>query len=315
MPLLALLDGDRRRGRRCAGRRSGPPPRRRVLRRGSRRLAMESLRASPVGGSDARRADARTTWRGRTPRRVRSEATGVSLRPRPCAGRVLRRCGRRGSSTIGAQDRRVRRDRGERGVARGRPPPAPSRRAASTPSRCRVAVAVEHVVDDLEHAARAPRRMRATASGRPRGTPATRSPSPTDAANSRPVLSRCSSARSSSAPVMSRYWPPIIPSVASASSQGRARASGSSSTSRNASTSRASPASSATPSPNAMCALGRPRRSSSSSSAGRSSWTSENAWTSSSAPAAGSAASGSAPAASAVARQMTARIRLPPSSA
>src|SRR5690349_19543182 len=59
---------------------------------------------------------------------------------------------------------------------------------------------------------------------------------------------------------------------------------------------------------------GWPRRSSSSSSAGRSSWTSENVCTSSSAAAAGSAVSASPPAASAVARQITGRTRLPPTS-
>ena len=116
-----------------------------------------------------------------------------------------------------AQHRRVRRDRVERGVrALGRRPApagAPRRRRAAPHTRRRRARRRRSGTR-----ARAPRRTRARASGRPAATPATRSPSPTDAANSRPVLSRCSSARSSSAPVMSRYCPPIIPSVASASS-------------------------------------------------------------------------------------------------
>src|SRR5207344_253906 len=84
--------------------------------------------------------------------------------------------------------------------------------------------------------------------------------------------------------------------------------------SRRASASSASPASRATPSPNATCVLGRPRRSASSSSAGRSSWTSEKVWTSSSAAAAGSASSTRPPQASATARQSTGRTRLPPDS-
>src|SRR6185437_6405389 len=86
------------------------------------------------------------------------------------------------------------------------------------------------------------------------------------------------------------------------------------SASRNASASSASPASTATASPYSAQVDGRPRRSASLSSAGRSSWTSENAWTSSSAAAAGNARSASVPAASAVARQMTPRTRFPPPS-
>ena len=137
-----------------------------------------------------------------------------------------------------AEDRRLRRC-----ARRGRPPrpeaptyPPRSRRARvcarSAASRGkpasrvdaesrRIAVAVEDVVDDLEQhsellAERAP--------GRPArlGTSATHRPRPTDAANNLPVLSRWSSVRSSSAPVMSRYCPPIIPSVAPASSRAAA---------------------------------------------------------------------------------------------
>src|SRR5438105_5101182 len=113
---------------------------------------------------------------------------------------------------------------------------------------------------------------------------------------------------------MSRYWPPLMPSVACASSR-PAAGEPYDSASRNASASSASPARIAVASSYFAHVLGRPRRSSSSSSAGRSSWTSENACTSSSDAAAGRAASGSVPAASAVARQITARTRLPPSSA
>ena len=65
------------------------------------------------------------------------------------------------------------------------------------------------------------------------------------------------------------------------------------------------------PSPKATCVLGRPRRSASSSRAGRSSWTSEKVCTSSTAAAAGSARSTAPPAASATARQSTGRIRFP----
>src|SRR6266851_5002909 len=51
------------------------------------------------------------------------------------------------------------------------------------------------------------------------GTRATQSASPTAAPNRQPVLSLCSVGSSGAVPVMSRYWPPIIPSVASASSR------------------------------------------------------------------------------------------------
>src|SRR5919108_675427 len=51
------------------------------------------------------------------------------------------------------------------------------------------------------------------------GTSATHSATPTDAANRHPVFKRCSVAPSVAVPVMSRYCPPIIPSVACASSR------------------------------------------------------------------------------------------------
>ena len=185
------------------------------------------------------------------------------------------------------------RRRSRRG-ARARGAPRPRRRRARRPRRARPR-------SRRRRACRPPtwkRRPSSSPNARhgacsPAGTPAAQSPSPTEAAKSRPVFSRCSSARSTSASVMSRYWPPIIPSVASTSSRATSGASYESA-SRSASASSASPASSATPSPNATCALGRPRRSSSSSIAGRSSWTSENVWTSSSATAAGSASSAAA---------------------
>src|SRR5687768_1393304 len=104
-----------------------------------------------------------------------------------------------------------------------------------------------------------------------------------------------------------------MPSVAAASSRATAGVSYVSAR-RNASTRSASPARTATGSPNCAHVLGRPRRVSSSSSAGRSSWTSENECTSSTAHAAGSTSSGSAPIASPTARQSTGRIRLPPPS-
>src|SRR5256885_13157082 len=146
------------------------------------------------------------------------------------------------------------------------------------------------------------------------GTPATQSAVPTAAANRQPVLSLCRVASSGAEPVMSRYWPPIMPSVACASSRPTC-GTWYESASRKASASSASPARTATASPCCAHTEGRPRRSASLSSAGRSSWTSENAWTSSSAAAAGSPASASTPAASTVARLMTARTRLPPTSA
>ena len=164
-------------------------------------------------------------------------------------------------------------------------PPRP-RVAARRPTPCvsDVAVRVEDVVDDLEEqpelvAERAPRRLLAA------GTPAAQRPSadrrPRRGAGLQPVQRRVVGA----VPMMSRYWPPIIPSVASASSRatcgglvrgreperlGEQRVAGEEPT--------ASP----------YCAhWRRPRRSSSLSSAGRSSWTSEKLCTSSSASAAG----------------------------
>ena len=86
---------------------------------------------------------------------------------------------------------------------------------------------------------------------------------------------------------MSRYWPPIIPSVACESSRATCGVSYDVA-SRNASASSASPARIPVASPNCFHVEGCPRRSSSSSSAGRSSWTSENVCTSSSAQPAGS---------------------------
>src|SRR6476469_3651144 len=143
------------------------------------------------------------------------------------------------------------------------------------------------------------------------GTSATQSPSPTAAENRQPVFSECSVAPSGAVPVMSRYCPPIIPSVACASSRATSDVSYEVA-SLNASASKASPARIPTASPYFFHVEGCPRRSLSSSSAGRSSCTSEKVWTSSSAQPAGSAASGETPAASAVARQMTGRTRLPP---
>src|ERR671924_526895 len=46
------------------------------------------------------------------------------------------------------------------------------------------------------------------------GTSAAHNPTPTDAAKRHPVFSRWSVASSGAVSVMSRYWPPIIPSVA-----------------------------------------------------------------------------------------------------
>src|SRR3954451_1657647 len=80
-----------------------------------------------------------------------------------------------------------------------------------------------------------------------------------------------------------------------------------------ASASSASPVSTAVPTPYCAHTDGAPRRSLSSSSPGRSSWTSENECTSSTAAAAGSRLSTRTPIASPVARQRTGRTRLPPS--
>ena len=111
--------------------------------------------------------------------------------------------------------------------------------------------------------------------------------------------------------IVSRYWPPIIPSVASASSR-TTSAVGYPAASRNASASRASPASTALPSPYSAHTLGLPRRSLSLSSEGRSSWTSEKLCTSSSASAAGITCSGGVSSASPTASEITGRMRFPP---
>src|SRR5712691_1167880 len=143
------------------------------------------------------------------------------------------------------------------------------------------------------------------------GTRATQSASPTAASKRQPVFNLCSVASSGAVPVMSRYWPPIIPSVAPASSRATAGVSYDVAR-RKASARSASPARMPTASPYCFHVDGCPRRSSSASSGGRSSWTRENVCTSSSAQPAGSATWGAAPAASAVARQITGRTRLPP---
>ena len=90
-----------------------------------------------------------------------------------------------------------------------------------------VAVLVQDVVDDLEE------QPELVAEGAP---------------NRQPVFSRCSEGRSDAVPVMSRYWPPIIPSVDWASSRPTAVV-GYDSASRNASASSASPARMPTASP------------------------------------------------------------------
>src|SRR6266545_2244625 len=116
---------------------------------------------------------------------------------------------------------------------------------------------------------------------------------------------------SASGSMVSRYWPPIIPRVASASSRATCGV-GYSHASRKASARSASPASTALPSPYAAQTLGLPRRSSSPSSAGRSSWTREKLCTSSIASAAGITCSGGASSASPTASEITGRMRLPP---
>jgi hypothetical protein len=70
----------------------------------------------------------------------------------------------------------------------------------------------------------------------------------------------------------------------------------------------------ATSSPKATWQVGCPRRSSSSSIAGRSSWISEYVWIISMAAAIGRTSSGSRPSASAVASASTGRMRFPPAS-
>ena len=108
-------------------------------------------------------------------------------------------------------------------------------------------VSVEDVVDGLEEdaellAERAPRRL--FARGR-----AGREQAEADRRREQAAgLQLLDLGEVASSPVMSRYWPPIIPSVASASSRAMAGSSYDSA-SRNASASSASPASSATPSP------------------------------------------------------------------
>ena len=73
------------------------------------------------------------------------------------------------------------------------------------------------VVDDLEQQPD----LVAEREPRPRSTSAMRDvePARTAATKSRPVFSRWEPRGRSSSPVMSRYWPPIIPSVASTSSR------------------------------------------------------------------------------------------------
>ena len=68
-------------------------------------------------------------------------------------------------------------------------------------------------------AGRARRRTPARPAARLRAPRRPRARTPTEAENSAPVFSRCSAARSAVSPVTSRYWPPIIPSVACASSR------------------------------------------------------------------------------------------------
>jgi predicted secreted hydrolase len=76
----------------------------------------------------------------------------------------------------------------------------------------------------------------------------------------------------------------------------------------------ASPASIAIASPNFLCAVGLPRLKSSSSIAGRSSWTKEYVWMSSMAAADGSTRAGSDPKTQATSMQSVGRTRLPPAS-
>ena len=79
-------------------------------------------------------------------------------------------------------------------------------------------VAVEQVVDELEERADLLRERGQVCGSEPQTASATS----TAASKSRPVFCRLSDARSSAEPVTSRYWPPIIPSVASASSRATA---------------------------------------------------------------------------------------------
>src|SRR5436190_18866199 len=118
------------------------------------------------------------------------------------------------------------------------------------------------------------------------GSSAASSASVTAAEKRQPVLSLCTTSRSASGSIVSRYWPPIIPRVASASSRATSGVEYEQA-SRKASASSASPASTALPSPYAAQTLGLPRRSSSPPRDGRSSWTSEKLCTSSSASAEG----------------------------
>ena len=82
-----------------------------------------------------------------------------------------------------------------------------------------VAVLVQHVVDDLEQQPELLAELVARPAAREREPRPPTEHNPTEAAKSRPVFSRCSTARSCTSPWMSRCCPPIMPSVASASSR------------------------------------------------------------------------------------------------
>ena len=149
------------------------------------------------------------------------------------------------------------------------------------------ALDVEDVVDDLEEQAELAGEAAQRARRRPaRGAPARARSAPRTAIR-RPVFRawtrRSASGDSLPASFRSRYWPPTIPprpvarliSREDPDARARRRPGWCSATSCTASAKRASPARMAVSSPKSTWQVGRPRRRSSSSIAGRSSWISE----------------------------------------
>ena len=239
----------------------------------------------------------------KTSRKLRSaSAPSLPCSFTPCARRARRRSRRARRVGVDRRQPRLRALRGLVGEAAG----------AVLADVEHVAVAVEQVVDDLEEqpelgGERAPRRAARSAAPRPprahsRRTPRRARPSSGGAAR----RGRRAAAQVEPLAADHRERRPDELARDRGVPDRRARAG----TPRPAARRRRG-----SPSPRRTAAQtdGAPRRSASSSSAGRSSWTSENECTSSTAAAAGSRFSTGAPTASPVARQSTGRTRLPPS--
>ena len=178
--LLARLRSGRERARRGSAPGPGHGSRRAPARPAERRVASS---ASPNGSR--RRSAARRREAGDDLRSSTDVSAAIAAR-RACA---------RASRLVGQPPRR------RPGRARAR-----SRRRRGCRRRS-------------GRAGRARRRTPATAAGPPPAAPAAHSGSATDAEKRQPVFSRWTASRSASGSIVSRYWPPIIPSVASASSR------------------------------------------------------------------------------------------------